>query len=142
MMPGSSGVTAACSTRRRPLTATEAATMPVASMSRPTRVLVRLAMGSGEPAVGVPGCLPLIGTYSPFLSRDRASPTCVHGRLARGQRSERVQVGVDQLVADEEADDAPEGQERPERHRGLAALHGALAGDDRGADEHAGDERD
>src|SRR4051794_8179041 len=61
--------------------------------------------------------------------------------LTQASISEALEVAVDEHLADEERHDAAERQERPERHRGLAALRRALAGDDERPDEHAGDER-
>src|SRR5919197_3785 len=56
--------------------------------------------------------------------------------------SERVEVRVDQLVADEERDHSAEREERAEWHGRLAPLRRALPGDDRRADGHTGDQRD
>ena len=55
---------------------------------------------------------PLIGGRGPDLSgRAGPRPTCVHGRRRRRapRRSEAVEVRVDELVADEERDDARRG---------------------------------
>ena len=79
------------STRRRPLTATEAATMPVASMSRPTRFFVRLAIGeSGALGGWGAGCSPSHRQSRPGPEpRAGTRPTCVHGPRLPERRAVR-----------------------------------------------------
>ena len=133
---------AACSTRSRPLTRNGGGDDAGGSMSSPTRVLVRLAMEKGRR---------LLGCRVPPSHRHRAGgpergdggrPTCVHGRLARGRRV-RTCRGRRRRARRRRR------RRRGRRARGTARTaprscgpRGALAGDDRRADDHARDQRD
>ena len=98
----------------------------------------------GARRLGCRDAPPLIGSAGPDLRRaPELRPTCVHGRDRRGRRAQKVsRYASTSSSPTKQRDHAAEREERAERHRRLAALLGALARDDRGADDDAGDERD
>ena len=121
--------------------------MPVASMSSPTRVLVRLAIGRrrGARRLGCRDAPPLIGSRGRGPeARAGVRPTCVHGpdRPCAAAAQKVSRYASTSSLPTKKATIPPSARNGPNGTAVLRPSVGPLARDDRGADDHAGDQRD